>query len=181
MHLYRRHTQLPKRRRRRTARRTIWFFPRPHVAHAILLARRRIRRIGQPQTLRLERDPSTLHRTGARLRHLRHPSDCRTTPARRAHLALPRRVRRGCLRQRDARRGVGARIAAGGGDQRSTTGGGSTPPPALLSTAQRDQVHSAAEIYIGTLEKEGRMIGETTASHLYSAPWAIPAAYHPAG
>ena len=55
------------------------------------------------------------------------------------------------------------------------------PPPTLLPTAQRDQVHNATKAFIGTLEKEGRVIGEATVSHLYSAPWTIPTAYRPAG
>ena len=59
--------------------------------------------------------------------------------------------------------------------------GGSAPAPALLSIAQREQVHNAAEAYIGALEKGGCAIDEATASHLYSAPWAIPSAHRPAG
>ena len=59
--------------------------------------------------------------------------------------------------------------------------GKSAPPPTLLPNAQRDQVRNTAEAYIGTLETEGRVIGEATASHLYSAPWTIPTACRPAG
>ena len=42
-------------------------------------------------------------------------------------------------------------------------------------------MHNAADAYVGTLEKEGRMIGEATAPNLSPAPWTIPAAYRPAG
>ena len=65
--------------------------------------------------------------------------------------------------------------------------GGSMPPPALLPPpalppiAQHAQVHNTAETYIGALEKEGRMISEATASHLYSVPWTILPTYRPTG
>ena len=51
------------------------------------------------------------------------------------------------------------------GDLQST--GDSTSPPALMPIAQRDQLHNATETYIDTLENEGRVIDESTASHLY--------------
>ena len=59
--------------------------------------------------------------------------------------------------------------------------GESSPPPALLPIAQRGQMRSATEACISTLEKEGLVIGEAKASHLYSAPWTIPTTYRPAG
>ena len=56
-----------------------------------------------------------------------------------------------------------------------------TPPTTLMPAAQREQVHYAADTYIGILEKEGRVLDEATASHLYSRPWTIPSDYRPTG
>ena len=57
----------------------------------------------------------------------------------------------------------------GGTDDLPSTGE-STPPPTLIRIAQRGQQHNATEAYIGALEEEWCVIGEATASHLYSAP-----------
>ena len=55
------------------------------------------------------------------------------------------------------------------------------PPPTLLPIALRGQVNNATGAYIGTLEKEGRMIDKATASDMCSAPWTIPPTYRPTG
>ena len=156
-------------------------FPGPYIARAIPLTHRRLRWTWQTLAFRLALRSRTLHPPGVRLRHRRHPSDRQTAPTRRAHLALPRRARRDCRHQHDALRGTSARIAASGGDQRYTADGRvHTTTDASAHRISRPK-HNATEACTGILEKEGRVVGEATASHVYSAPWAMPIACRPAG